>query len=64
MKELHREIKELNRVKKREVKEKVLKDETHVEVDEIWHKRRFVYFAIGRKTKIILNYHMIGIIGM
>ena len=26
-----------------------MKDETHVEVDEIWHKRRFVYFAIGRK---------------
>jgi len=37
----------------------VLRDETHVEVDEIWHKRKFViYFAIGRKTKLILNYHV------
>jgi len=36
-----------------------LRDETHVEVDEIWHKRKFVvYFAIGRKTKLILNYHI------
>ena len=36
-----------------------MKDETHVEVDEIWHKRRFVvYFAIGRITKLILNYHV------
>ncbi len=23
-----------------------------------WHKRRFVYFAIGRKTKLILNHHI------
>ena len=30
-----------------------------MEVDEIWHKRKFViYFAIGRKTKLILNYHV------
>jgi len=35
----------------------VLKEETHVEVDEVWYKRKFVvYFAIGRKTKLILNY--------
>jgi hypothetical protein len=37
----------------------VLKEETHVEVDEVWYKRKFVvYFAIGRKTKLILNYHI------
>ncbi|RUM43168.1 MAG: hypothetical protein DSY80_06040 [Desulfocapsa sp.] len=36
-----------------------MEEETHVEVDEIWHRRRFVvYFAIGRKTKLILNYHV------
>ncbi|WP_457550277.1 hypothetical protein [Archaeoglobus sp.] len=36
-----------------------MKEETHVEVDEIWHKRKFVvYFAIGRRTKLILNYHI------
>ena len=37
----------------------MLKEETHVEVDEVWYKRKFVvYFAIGRKTKLILNYHI------
>ena len=37
----------------------MLKEETHVEVDEVWYKRKFVvYFAIGRKTKPILNYHI------
>ncbi|WP_457549300.1 hypothetical protein [Archaeoglobus sp.] len=36
-----------------------MEEETHVEVDEIWYKRKFViYFAIGRKTKLILNYHI------
>lgn len=28
-------------------------------MDEIWYKRKFVvYFAIGRKAKLILNYHV------
>ncbi|WP_457549907.1 hypothetical protein [Archaeoglobus sp.] len=36
-----------------------MEEETHVEVDEIWYKRKFVvYFAVGRKTKLILNYHI------
>jgi len=34
----------------------VLRDETHVEVDEIWHKRKFVVYFTGRK--LILNYHV------
>ena len=34
-----------------------MKDETHVEVDEIWHRKFVVYFT-GRKTKLILNYHV------
>ena len=52
MKELHEEIKELNKIKK---KEKVLKRETHIEIDEIIY---LLFISLQEEKLLILNYYV------